>query len=177
MDGNFFQSWLWQTLSAYIMPWTATGISWQHIFLNWLIFFAFQTAILWGIAHYIVKRHEQSLALREKMDHRPLITTLPDIPDGYGDPAMICASAIISHAKVRSFPIIIHSLIGGNIRTLEHTLNRARREALLRLEEEALSRRADMVVNLRFTSHGIGLKNGNNLAVEIVACGTALHRS
>ena len=69
------------------------------------------------------------------------------------------------------------NFFGGRLLSHESLLDRARREAILRLKEKAISQGADMVVNLQLQYLSINKEtdsqNANN-SVEIMAYGTAL---
>ena len=69
-------------------------------------------------------------------------------------------------------------LFGGKITTYESLLDRARREALLRLREQARVRNAFVVINTRIETSSISKSSGRNEgsvgSVEVLAYGTAI---
>jgi uncharacterized protein YbjQ (UPF0145 family) len=68
-------------------------------------------------------------------------------------------------------------LIGGRIKTYEPLLDRARREAILRMTEEARSQGYDAVFNVRLETSRLanGRRDGKGIAgVEMLAFGTAV---
>ncbi|WP_188873828.1 YbjQ family protein [Iodidimonas muriae] len=176
MDGKFFQSGWWEFIQTTFMPWTLDKINLWSILQNWLFLTLLPAFIFWIIARVMSYRHARSLAVREAMTPRPHLTTLKHPPEGYGNPVIVSANVVISHSKTRVFAILWRRMIGGNIPILERMVNRARREAILRLEEEITARHADLLINLRFTSHNIGTGSGRSLGIEVVAYGTALQK-
>ena len=68
--------------------------------------------------------------------------------------------------------IFFRRVVGGNIQPYERLVERGRREALIRLKEEAELRGIDKVINVRFTTNAI---TGRFLhAIEMVAYGTGV---
>jgi uncharacterized protein YbjQ (UPF0145 family) len=90
---------------------------------------------------------------------------------------LVQGSAVISIDYFKRLLAILRNLFGGRIKAYESLLDRARREATLRLKEQALARGADMVVNLRLETSTIGnsANRKNRLgSVEAIAYGTAI---
>jgi len=63
----------------------------------------------------------------------------------------------------------LRSLVGGRVSALEEVLERARREALVRLQAQAAAMDARLVLNLRVETARLG-----NAMVEVLAYGTAI---
>ncbi|RMD90772.1 MAG: hypothetical protein D6807_01130, partial [Alphaproteobacteria bacterium] len=93
----------------------------------------------------------------------------------------LCGSVALSHAAIRSLPVVFRQIFGGRIPVLEAMVQRARREALLRLRKAAQEAGAEVVVNVRFETHrlrGVPVFFGGALmAIEVVAFGTGLRRA
>ena len=71
----------------------------------------------------------------------------------------------------------LRMIFGGRIRAYEPLLDRARREALLRMREDAIARGFDLVINVRIETSRLATaaRNGRGTAgVEVLAFGTAL---
>ena len=66
----------------------------------------------------------------------------------------------------------LRNLFGGNIRVYESLIDRARREAVLRLKESVPD--ADMIICLRIETATIGSGRNKHACVEAFAYGTAL---
>jgi uncharacterized protein YbjQ (UPF0145 family) len=69
----------------------------------------------------------------------------------------------------------LRGLFGGRIGAYESLLDRARREAILRMQEDARKLGAEAVFNLKFETSRIAQNAGQGLgSVEVLAYGTAL---
>ncbi len=116
------------------------------------------------------RRHLRSLAEREAAPG-PAATNLRRLPDG----ARVVASAlcignvVIASDYFKTFGASLKTLVGGRLRTLETLLDRGRREAALRLREDAARLGADLVMNVRFETSII-----RSNAAEVTAYGTAV---
>ena len=73
----------------------------------------------------------------------------------------------------------LRAIVGGRITTYEPLLDRARREAVLRVTEKAKAQGFDAVINLRLeTSRMANSETGQGIGgIEILAFGTALLRA
>lgn len=69
----------------------------------------------------------------------------------------------------------LRSLFGGRIASFESLIERARREAILRMKEDAIASGAQMIVNVKLETSSITKGAGDQIgAVEVYAYGTAL---
>ncbi len=88
---------------------------------------------------------------------------------------LFVGSVVISSDFFKTFIAGLLNLIGGEIPTYEILLDRARREAMLRMEESALAWGATQVVNVRLQTAELGgQSNQGVIAVEVIAYGTGL---
>ena len=88
---------------------------------------------------------------------------------------MVQGSAVISVDYFKRLLASLRNLFGGTIRSYETLLDRARREALLRMKESAPAG-TSMIVNVRVETSTVG-KNSHKKGVgcvEALAYGTAL---
>ena len=88
-------------------------------------------------------------------------------------------NVVISQDYFKRFAASIKGILGGNIRVLEPLLERARREALIRMKGVAHARGYD-IINVRIETAALASarRNGKGTAgVEILAFGTAISRS
>jgi len=165
----------WNVFLRIFMPWMDTEAGWLGMLVDWLIFTVVPFLVLWSVAHYLVRRHLRRLESGEAAPDRPRVVTSGASAENAADARLLCANVVISHASVRVLPILYRRLVGGRIDVLRRMADRGRREALLRLEDQAREMNADRIVGLRFTAHAIGVgSNGGYLGVEIVAFGTGL---
>lgn len=84
---------------------------------------------------------------------------------------LVMANVVISQDYFKFVWAHIHSFFGGRLKTYESLLERARREAILRLKQQAASVGADEVLAIRLSMSEIAGQG----SVEILAYGTAIH--
>ena len=88
---------------------------------------------------------------------------------------LFIGSVVISSDFFKTFIAGLINLVGGEISTYEILLDRARREAMLRMEEAALAWGANQVVNVRLQTAELSGNSGQGIvAVEVIAYGTGL---
>ena len=92
-------------------------------------------------------------------------------------PAIVVGETVIATDYLKSFLARLRNIFGGEIRSYRTLLERARREALLRIVEEARGMGYNAVCNVRFETADVG---GNSTMrkvamVAILASGTAYH--
>ncbi|MDD2318900.1 MAG: YbjQ family protein [Geobacteraceae bacterium] len=90
---------------------------------------------------------------------------------------LVSGSAVISIDYFKRMLAILRNIFGGRIKAYESLVDRARREAILRMKEQAIGNGAHMVVNLRLETSTIGNsanRKGKLGSVEVVAYGTAV---
>ena len=148
---------------------------WVHDapWLDWLLFSAAPFVVLWAVSRILARRHELRLR-RKEAGPRLFISTGKSLPGDATASRMVSASVVVSHAVIRRFPVIFRRIIGGEIPVLGRTLARARRDALLRLEDEARAAGCSAIYNLRIATTGIGGNDDNAMKFEILAYGTAV---
>lgn len=122
------------------------------------------------------KRHYRSILRREKgFLNLPAVTirTVAD-PDRVEQARLVAGSAVISVDYFKRFLAGLRALVGGRVKAYESLLDRARREALLRMKEQARS--ADVIVNLRIETSPIsqGQRQKSMGTIEALAYGTAI---
>ena len=120
----------------------------------------------------------QILAREEKAKGFP-VTTFAALPDDWrvGSAELVTGSVVISLDYFKRIIASLRSLVGGRVKTYEPLLDRARREALLRLIEDAQARGYDAVVNLRLETSRLANSRGDGkgiAGVEMLAIGTAV---
>lgn len=127
------------------------------------------------IGSYLEKRHYKSIIRRElELNTLPAVS-LRTPPEGNFHHALVLGNVTISIDYFKRFLAALHAFFGGRITSYESLLDRARREALLRMKEEAHRYNATLVLNVRYETASIYKGNGNNIgSVEVLAYGTAL---
>lgn len=122
------------------------------------------------------KRHFRSIIRREQEMRDILCFTERAFPDpGPVDAALVSGSVVVSVDFFKRFVANLRNFIGDRVSAYESLLERARREALLRMKAEARARGATSVWNIRLETASIYKDAAQGIgAVEVVAYGTAL---
>jgi uncharacterized protein YbjQ (UPF0145 family) len=97
-----------------------------------------------------------------------------DTDRAVADARLVSASVVISADYFKRLLASLRNIVGGRLRSYESLLDRARREAILRLKEQCPD--ANIIVNLRMETSSIGSTSRQNgiSCVEVVAYGTAI---
>lgn len=135
-----------------------------------------------GAGRISERRHLASLNLREAANVDVLVTDLRTYPGGalvHPPPALVVAETVISSDYFKSGVATLRRIIGGELRSFESLMLRARREAVAQLAEQARAAGCDAVCNVRI--EGIDITGGTSrqrgvIVVSIQASGTAYLR-
>ncbi len=87
-------------------------------------------------------------------------------------PALIVAETVVASDYLKTFVASLRNLFGGEVRSFETLLERARREVTLRLMEEARSQGYNAICNVRLNSVNIG-GQGRQAAAMATILGSA----
>lgn len=143
-----------------------------------IVIFLVLICVGYGAGSYFERRHYASIHRREReMIHLPVITTEWEPKEGTPQKAeLVTGNVVVSIDYFKRLLAILRNIFGGNVGSYESLVDRARREAILRLKEEAIAKGANMVVNLRLETAAIGNSANQKRqvgSVEVVAYGTA----
>lgn len=144
-----------------------------------LLIFLFLLCLGYGAGSYAEKRHYQSIRQREGLLLQlPVVTADGRFAEGrVKEVQLVTGSVVISVDYFKRLLAILRNIFGGPVKSYESLLDRARREAILRMKEQAQSKGAGMVVNLRLETMTIGNyanRRGQVGSVEVLAYGTAI---
>lgn len=139
----------------------------------------FLIALGYGVGRYLEKRHYRSIRKREKrLNALPAVSARMLDPHSLANTAethLVMGSVVISVDYFKRFVAGLRNLVGGRVRSYETLLDRARREAVLRMKEEARRRGANLVFNVKFETASISKGRRQTIgSVEVLAYGTAL---
>lgn len=124
-------------------------------------------------------KHYRSILEREDaLRHVVLLSErFPPPSKAACDTRMVTGSVVVSVDYFKTVVAGLRNLVGGNISAYESLIDRARREAVLRMQVAADAINADMIVNVKFeTSRVSGNASQSIGSVEVLAYGTALCR-
>lgn len=130
----------------------------------------------YGFGHYAEVRHYRSLIEREgALSTLPAVASRFPPKDHHYRQVLVCGSVVISVDYFKRFLAALRNLFGGRVTAYESLLDRARREAILRMKEQARDLNARYVFNLKLETSSISKGRGNAIgSVEVLSYGTAL---
>ncbi|HNP36126.1 MAG TPA: heavy metal-binding domain-containing protein [Woeseiaceae bacterium] len=139
-------------------------------------------AILVGaylIGSYVERRHFASIREREQAFKTYPVTTFESVPESWqiGRSELVAGNVVVSLDYFKRVIAGLRSIIGGRIKTYEPLLDRARREALLRMLESAKNKGYDAVINVRLETSRLANATGGGqgtAGVEMLAFGTGI---
>lgn len=145
-----------------------------------LIFLVSLLALGYGFGSYREKAHYQSIMQRETefADIAIFESRFPPENTRCAGGELVRGNVVISADYFKMFVAGLRKLFGGRLRSYETLLDRGRREAILRMKEEARSLGAGQVFNVRFETSSISKGAENSLgSIEVLVYGTALRRA
>jgi len=141
-----------------------------------LILFLVLLTLGYGVGQYAERRHYRSRLEREaRLNALPAIASrYPPIEPHYGQ-SLVIGSTVVSVDYFKRFLAALRNLFGGRVTSYESLLDRARRESLLRMKQQAADLGAAMVFNVKYETASISKGRGNTIgSIEVLAYGTAL---
>lgn len=141
-----------------------------------LIVFVTLLGLGYGFGRLAETRHYRSIRQREHA-YRHIVVIAARFPPPDLKPRstrLVAGSVVISVDYFKRFLAGLRNIFGGRVRSYESLLDRARREAILRMKAEAKALGADMVFNIKMETASISKGRRNAIgAVEVLAYGTA----
>jgi len=142
-----------------------------------LVVFVILLLLGFGFGTAIEKRHYKSIRKREaEWVHLPTIMLKKPLdPENISHIRLVNGSVVISIDFFKKFVAGLVNIFGGNVSAYETLLDRARREAILRMKERAGN--ASEIINVRIETSSISKSTRNSIgSVEVLAYGTAIYR-
>jgi len=135
--------------------------------------------VAYFIGSSIEKKHFANIRKREGDLQGFPVVSFDTMPDDWNVSSsdMVTGSIVISLDYFKRVIAGLRGLIGGRIKTYEPLLERARREALLRMTESASAQGYDAIFNVRLETSRLAnaTRDGKGTAgVEMLAFGTAV---
>lgn len=132
---------------------------------------------------YSERRHLRDLDRREAANCDILVTQVKSFPGhvtGGDAPQMIFGEVVIASDYLKTFLASIRNFFGGQVGSFQKMLIRARREATLRIVEEARRQGYNAVCNVRLETADVGGNSATQgkrgmVMAAILASGTAYH--
>ncbi len=125
------------------------------------------------------RRHFADILSREDEMHGFPVLSFESVPEDWrvGSAELVSGSIVVSLDYFKRIIAGLRGLIGGRVKTYEPLLDRARREAVLRMSERARARGFDAVINVRLETSRLAnaTRDGQGTAgIEMLAFGTAV---
>ena len=125
----------------------------------------------------IERRHYESITAREaRFRHQPALSTKQsDAPGPVRSASLATGSVVVSVDHFKRFLSGFRMIVGGEVRSYSSLIDRARREAVLRMKESQPN--AHAYLNTRLETSTIASTSGNEGigTIEVLAYGTAVH--
>lgn len=133
-------------------------------------------ALGYGFGRVAEQRHYRSIRQRERelRDIPAVASRIPPVRSTPADATLVCGSVVVSVDYFKRFVAGLRNLVGGRVTSYETLVDRARREAILRMKQQARELGGDMVFNIKLETSSIYKGRGNSIgSVEVLAYGTA----
>ena len=131
-------------------------------------------ALGYSVGRLLERRHYASIRARERELLHVVALNTRYVPEGVSATraSVVSGSVVVSSDYFKTFVAGFRNLIGGRFRGYETLLERARREALLRMKQQARDSGSQLVIGVRF--HTTRVAGSQTPSVEVLAYGTAL---
>lgn len=133
-------------------------------------------AVGYGFGRVAETRHFKSIRTRESELLRiPAVATKrPEAELSPQETILVMGSVVISVDYFKRFLASLRAIVGGRVTSYETLLDRARREAVLRMKEQADAMGASIIFNVKLETSSISQGRGDSIgSVEVLAYGTA----
>lgn len=126
------------------------------------------------VGQMLEKRHYASIRQRERQLKNIVALTTRFPPVGVSSErfTLVSGAVVVSSDYFKTFVAGFRNLFGGRFKGYESLLDRARREALLRLKEQAKAQGSSLVIGVRYETAQIS--GAGTPSMEVMAYGTAL---
>jgi len=141
-----------------------------------LIIFLSLLVLGYLVGQWTEKRHYRSIREREQqLKGLPIVTYRFPPKNKIFDQRLVTGNVVISVDYFKRFIAALRNFFGGRVTSYESLLDRARREALLRMKEQAEAMGAAYVFNVKYETASISKGRKNAIgSVEVLAYGTAM---
>jgi len=149
--------------------------------VNQLLIAATLFLLGWWVGRSRERRHLAQLDHREQELASVTVSTCRCPPSSWpvDAPRLVAGNVAISWDYFKAIVSLFHFVLGGRITSLESLVQRARREAVVRLQQEARAAGYDGVIGLRLETSRVTNSSGDKGlgGVEVLAYGTAVRRA
>ncbi|ENW95493.1 YbjQ family protein [Acinetobacter sp. NIPH 1852] len=135
-----------------------------------IVIFLILFSVGWGFGRYNEQKHLRELDEKERLladiqlDSRRFASS-----EHAGH--LISSNVVISHDYFKFILASIKNILGGRLISYESVVERARREAIVRLKQQARSMGGNQILGVRLSTTEMGMQGG---MVEVFAYGTVI---
>jgi len=125
------------------------------------------------------RRHFASIRQREASTQKMVVCNFVPTSQRITEKAtLVTGSVVVSLDYFKRLLASLRFIFGGRVKAFETLLDRARREAVLRMKADAQARGCDTIINVRIETSSIASKGAQKgvAGVEVLAFGTALQQ-
>lgn len=137
-----------------------------------IIIFAILFCVGFGFGRYNEGKHFRYLAEQEQRLAYIRVNNSRFAVSEYSG-QMISSNVVISHDYFKYAIANVQNILGGRLTSYESVVERARREAIVRLKLEAEKIGATQIMGIRLSTTELGMQGG---MVEVFAYGTAIQQ-
>lgn len=136
----------------------------------------------YSLGTWLERRHYRDILTREAGLRNFPVVTFETLPENWQVESveLVSGSVVISLDYFKRVIAGLRALVGGRVKTYEPLLDRARREAVLRMVEHAQANGYDAIANVRLETSRLANSRGDGngtAGIEMLAFGTALSLS
>lgn len=125
------------------------------------------------VGRVLENRHLAELDRREAATASVVVVDVKTLPAAIeaADGSLVMGEVVIASDYFKTFAASLRNIVGGEVKSYQTMLSRARREARLRMVEQAQAVGSELVVNVRFEWSAVGPQLPS---AEIFCYGTAV---
>ena len=131
----------------------------------------------YGFGRLAEKNHYRSIKRRENQHQNILIFSAKTPPQDWNieSSELVQGSVVVSVDYFKRFLFSLRNIFGGRVEAYESLIDRGRREAVLRMKEQAVKSSSQSIFNVKFETSSIsrGVSSGLG-SIEVFAYGTAI---
>ncbi len=148
--------------------------SWYGNMINIAIFLSL-FALGFFVGRYKEARHFSDLQKRETALAYITTSNIKHVPEGMNNSVFVSGNVVVSIDYYKRILAALRGIFGGQIKSYTSLVERARREAVLRMKEQAEDFGMHHISNLKLETASVYKNSQNSLgSIEIFAYGTAL---
>ncbi|RZF52176.1 YbjQ family protein [Acinetobacter halotolerans] len=135
-----------------------------------IVIFLILFSVGWGFGRYNEQKHLRELDEKERLLADIQLDSRRFASSEYAG-HLISSNVVISHDYFKFILASIKNILGGRLISYESVVERARREAIVRLKQQARSMGGNQILGVRLSTTEMGMQGG---MVEVFAYGTVI---